>query len=197
MEFPSFNVIQQLISKIQLVDKFSDDDIDLIKLYVTEDSIAKNEHFLDFGEISRHLAFIGTGLAMHYRLHDGMEIPVDFTPEGEWLAYLTSFSQGTPSDMGIKALEDMRILRLSATNMQLLFEAQPKFMALRSFYTERSFMSNAQHSADLAMLSGKERYAKFMKEKPDLINRIPQYYIAAYLGIKPQSLSRIRKEIQR
>jgi CRP-like cAMP-binding protein len=98
--------------------------------------------------------------------------------------------------MGIKALEDMRILRLSATNMQLLFEAQPKFIALRSFYTERSFMSNAQHSADLAMLSGKDRYAKFMKEKPDLINRIPQYYIAAYLGIKPQSLSRIRKEIQ-
>jgi ribosomal protein L10 len=57
-------------------------------------------------------------------------------------------------------------------------------------------MSNAQHSADLAMLSGKERYYKFVKEKPHLINRIPQYYIASYLGIKPQSLSRIRKEIQ-
>jgi hypothetical protein len=57
-------------------------------------------------------------------------------------------------------------------------------------------MSNAQHSADLAMLNGKDRYYKFMKEKPHLINRIPQYYIAAYLGIKPQSLSRIRKESQ-
>ena len=123
-----------------------------------------------------------------------MEIPIDFTPEGEWLAYLTSFSQGTPSDMGIKALEDMRILRLSATNMQLLFQAQPKFIALKSFYTEVSFMSNARHGADLAMLNGKERYHKFMNEKPDLINRIPQYYIAAYLGIKPQSLSRIRKQ---
>lgn len=196
MEFANLNVIHQLISKIQLVEKFSNDDIELIKRYLTEDSIAKNDHFLDFGEVSRHVAFIGTGLAMHYRLHDGVEIPVDFTPEGEWLAYLTSFSEGTPSDMGIKALEDMRILRLSATNMQLLFQAQPKFISLRSFYTERSFMSNAQHSADLAMLSGKERYAKFLDEKPGLINRIPQYYIAAYLGIKPQSLSRIRKEIQ-
>jgi CRP-like cAMP-binding protein len=189
-------VIQQLISKIQLVDKFSNDDIDLMAKYLTEDSIAKNDHFLNFGEVSHHVAFIGSGLAMHYRLHDGIEIPVDFTPEGEWLAYLTSFSQGTPSDMGIKALEDMRILRLSAANMQLLFQAQPKFMALRSFYTELSFMTNAQHSADLAMLSGKERYYKFMKEKPHLINRIPQYYIASYLGIKPQSLSRIRKEGQ-
>jgi len=188
-------VLNQLISKIQLVDKFSDEDIDLITGYLTEDFIEKNGHFLNFGEVSRHVAFIGSGLAMHYRLHDGMEIPVDFTPEGEWIAYLTSFSQGTPSDMGIKALEDMRILRLSAVNMQLIFQAQPKFMALKSFYTEVSFMSNAQHSADLAMLNAKQRYYKFMKEKPQLINRIPQYYIAAYLGIKPQSLSRIRKEI--
>ena len=126
-----------------MVDKFSDADISLMAKYLTEDSIAKNDHFLYFGEVSRHVAFIGTGLAMHYRLHDGMEIPVDFTPEGEWIAYLSSFSQGTPSDMGIKALEDMRILKLSATNMQLLFEAQPKFMKLKNFYTETSFMNVA------------------------------------------------------
>ncbi len=195
LEVNHFIMLDFLISQIQLVDKFSNEDIDLIAGYLTEDSIAKNEHFLNFGEISRHVAFIGTGLAMHYRLYDGMETPIDFTPEGEWLAYLTSFSQGTPSDMGIKALEDMRILRLSATNMQLLFQAQPKFIALKSFYTEVSFMSNARHGADLAMLNGKERYDKFMLEKPGLINRIPQYHIAAYLGIKPQSLSRIRKQV--
>ena len=187
-------MLDHLISKIQLIDKFSAEDIDLFTGYLTEDSIAKNDHFLNFGEVSRHVAFIGSGLAMHYKIYDGLEIPIDFTPEGEWLAYLTSFSQGTASDMGIKALEDMHILRLSAANMQLLFQAQPKFIALKSFYTEISFMSNAQHGADLAMLNGKQRYYKFMKEKPDLVNRIPQYYIAAYLGIKPQSLSRIRKE---
>jgi CRP/FNR family transcriptional regulator, anaerobic regulatory protein len=188
------DMIDMLIKKIQLVDKFLAEEIDQFVGYLAEDSIAKNEHFLNFGEISRHVAFIGSGLAMHYKLYDGMEIPIDFTPEGEWIAYLTSFSQCTPSDTGIKALEDMRILKLSATNMQLLFQAQPKFIALKSFYTEASFMSNARHGADLAMLSGKERYRKFMKEKPDLMNRIPQYYVAAYLGIKPQSLSRIRKQ---
>jgi CRP/FNR family transcriptional regulator, anaerobic regulatory protein len=188
------DILDLLIKKIQLVDKFLADDIDLFAGYLTEDSIAKNDHFLNFGEISRHVAFIGAGLAMHYKLYDGMEIPIDFSPEGEWIAYLTSFSQGTPSDTGIKALEDMRILKLSASNMQLLFQAQPKFIALKSFYTEASFMSNAEHGADLAMLNGKERYNKFMKEKPHLINRIPQYLIAAYLGIKPQSLSRIRKQ---
>ena len=187
-------MLDHLISKIRLVDSFSDEDIDLFAGYLTEDSVKKNDHFLNFGEVSRHVAFLHSGLAMHYKIYDGMEIPIDFTPEGEWLAYLASFTNGTASDTGIKALEDMRILKLSAANMQLLFQAEPKFIALKSFYTEASFMSNAKHAADLAMLNGKQRYYKFMKEKPELINRIPQYYIAAYLGIKPQSLSRIRKE---
>jgi hypothetical protein len=51
-----------------------------------------------------------------------------------------------------------------------------------------------QHGSDLAMLNAKQRYYKFMHESPEVINRVPQYYIAAYLGIKPQSLSRLRKE---
>ena len=187
------NILNQLISKIQLVDKFSEQDIELITGVLQEETINKNDHFLKIGEISRHVAFLGTGLAMHYKLYDGMEIPVDFTPEGEWVAYLESFTNGTPADTGIKLLEDAQVLTLSAANMQMLFQAQPKFAALKNFYTERSFMSNAQHSANLAMLNGKQRYYKFMNEKPHLVNRIPQYYIAAYLGIKPQSLSRIRK----
>jgi CRP/FNR family transcriptional regulator, anaerobic regulatory protein len=194
LENTTSNIFNQLISKIQLVHKFTDQDIEMITGILHEQTIAKNDHFLKIGEISRHVAFLGTGLAMHYKLYDGMEIPVDFTPEGDWVAYLESFTNGTPADTGIKLLEDSQVLALSATNMQLLFQAQPKFASLKSFYTERSFMSNAQHSADLAMLSGKQRYHKFMNEKPHLINRIPQYYIAAYFGIKPQSLSQIRKE---
>lgn len=187
-------MIDQLISKIQLVDKFSEEDLNLMAGYLSEGSVAKNEHFLKFGEVSHHVAFIGKGLAMHYKMQDGMEIPIDFTTEGEWLAYLTSFTNGTPSDMGIKVLEDTKLLRLSATNMQQLFQKQPKFAALKGFYTEVSFMSYAQHAADMTMLNGKQRYYKFMTEKPQLVNRVPQYYIAAYLGITPQSLSRIRKD---
>jgi hypothetical protein len=67
-------------------------------------------------------------------------------------------------------------------------------LALKTYYVEQSLMDKAQHSANLATLDARDRYYKFMREKPHLINRIPQYYIAAYLGIKPQSLSRIRKE---
>jgi len=184
---------QNLIAEIKSVNNFSVEDIELFINHLDEFFVAKGEHFLQDGQISHYVAYVKSGLTMHYRIHDGVEIPVDFTIEDQWLGYLKSFSTRTPSDMNIKALEDTWLLRLSAENMEKVFQLQPKFMALKSYYTELSFISNTQHSANLAMLTAKQRYYKFMEEKPELVNRVPQYYIAAYLGIKPQSLSRIRK----
>ena len=193
LTYTATKMINKLTAEIKKIADFSDDEIDRFFGYLEEDIIPKGGHFLQFGQVSHFVAYITSGLVMHYQLSDGIEIPIDFTPQGEWLAYLKSFTSGNPSEMALKALEETRILKLSATKMQQLFNWQPKFIAMKYFYTEVSFMNYAQHSADLAMLDGRERYNKFMREKPDLINRIPQYYIAAYLGIKPQSLSRLRK----
>jgi CRP-like cAMP-binding protein len=186
-------MINKLTAEIKKIADFSEDEVEHFFDFLEEDFIAKGDYFLKFGQVSHWVAYITSGLAMHYQLSNGIEIPIDFTPQGEWLAYLKSFTSGSPSEMAIKALEDTRVLKLSATKMQELFNWQPKFIAMKYFYTELSFMNYAQHSADLAMLDAKDRYDKFLREKPDLINRIPQYYIAAYLGIKPQSLSRLRK----
>jgi CRP-like cAMP-binding protein len=187
-------MINKLIAEIKKIDSFSDEEIGVFFGFLDDGFIAKGDHFLKLGEVSHYVAYIVSGLAMHYKIADGVEIPIDFTTEGAWMAYLRSFTGRIPSDTGIKVLEDTHVLKLSATKMQELFQLEPKFMALRNFYTEMAFMSHSQHSADLTMLDGKERYRKFVDEKPDLLNRVPQYYIAAYLGIKPQSLSRIRKE---
>ncbi|HEX4850532.1 MAG TPA: Crp/Fnr family transcriptional regulator, partial [Puia sp.] len=158
-------------------------------------SLKKGDDILKIGQVCHHVSYIQSGLTMHYFLHDGIEIPVDFQGEGEWVSYLKSFMSRTISDMGIKTLEDTKLFRLSADNFQKLIDLDPgKVMKLKNFYTEQSFIKNTQHSADMAMLGAKERYQKFVNENPSLHNRIPQYYIAAYLGIKPQSLSRIRKE---
>jgi hypothetical protein len=78
--------------------------------------------------------------------------------------------------------------------LQHLFHLSPRWLQFKNHLVQLVFFNITQHNADLAMLDAKARYYKFMRENPDLINRIPQYYIAAYLGITPQSLSRIRKE---
>jgi CRP-like cAMP-binding protein len=182
-----------LIKKIKSVDNFSDSDIDFFESKLEDFVIAKGEHFLQEGQICRHLGYIESGLVMYYRLYDGIEIPTDFALENEWASHLNSFTNQTPSDIGMKALEDTRLLRLSSENYEKVYQFQPRFIKLKDHFTELSFINHTRHTADLAMLTAKQRYYKFMQERADLVNRVPQYYIAAYLGIKPQSLSRIRK----
>jgi CRP-like cAMP-binding protein len=183
----------RLNEEIKTIADFTDAEIELFNQSFELSEVRKGEYFLKEGQISRHLGYIISGLMMHYKLADGVEIPADFTTENNWVAYLKSFASGTPSDMNIKALEDTQLLLLSGQKMNELFEIQPRFMALRSYYTELSFTRNTEYARSLATLNARDRYYKFMKESPELINRVPQYLIAAYLGIKPQSLSRIRK----
>ncbi len=186
-------MIDKLITEIRTIADFSAADIELFLGSFTEKVMDKGDHFLMEGQVSKHLGYIKNGLTMHYRIVDGIEIPVDFALENEWVAYLKSFTTGTVSDMSIKALEPTHLLTMSSAAMDALFTKQPKFVALRSYYTERSFIRQIEHAANLATLNAKQRYYQFMKDHPALINRVPQYYIAAYLGIKPQSLSRLRK----
>ncbi|MCA6423097.1 MAG: Crp/Fnr family transcriptional regulator [Flavobacterium sp.] len=183
----------KLISEIKNIADFSAADIDLFLNSLSETFIKKGEHFLMLGNVSRHIGYIKSGLMMYYKIIDGVEVPADFAKENEWVAYLKSFSTGSISDMSIKAIEVTQILTLSNTAMIELFNKQPKFLALRNYYVELSFLRNIEHTSALSTLNAKQRYYKFMKDRSDLINRVPQYYIAAYLGIKPQSLSRIRK----
>lgn len=182
----------KLIGEIKSVDNFSEEDIELFRNSLETIFIPKGDYFLKAGQVSKYIGYIESGLVIYYKLNDGNEIPCDFAIENEWITYLKSFTSGTESDMYIRALEDTHLLALSGLSLGALFQAQPKFQALRNYYTDLAFVKSSSHAVNLASLNAKDRYALFMKDHPQLIKRVPQYYIAAYLGIKPQSLSRLR-----
>ncbi|MGC3948163.1 MAG: Crp/Fnr family transcriptional regulator [Chryseolinea sp.] len=181
-----------MLHNLKTAGNLSDEEFELLTSSLHPKKLAKGEHFLEIGHVNSSLGFIEQGLAMYYRIVRDEIIPVDFATEGNWVSYLKSFNDQVPADLGIKVLEDTTLHCISFSSLTTLLEKHPKFHALKTHYVERSMMDMAQHSADLATLDARERYYKFMHDKPSLINRVPQYYIAAYLGIKPQSLSRIR-----
>jgi hypothetical protein len=184
----------RLIHELQKIDSFPDEEIDMLQTFLVNKFIRKGDHFLNLGQVSRYIAFIDSGLMMHYSLHDGVEIPCNFSLEGDWAGSLKSFSSGVLTEVAIKALEDTWIREISAEHIQHLLLLSPRWLLFKNHLVQTVFFNITQHNADLAMLDARARYYKFMAENPDLINRVPQYYIAAHLGIKPQSLSRIRKE---
>jgi CRP-like cAMP-binding protein len=194
LELAIFTMTDRLVQEIQKIDTFSDEEIDHLQSYLVKRFIRKGEHFLNPNQISRHITYLDSGLMMHYSLHDGVEIPCNFSIEGDWTGSLKSFTSGEPTEVAIKALEDTWIREMSAENAQQLFHSSPRWLVFKNHLVQLAFFNITQHNADLSMLDAKARYYKFMREKPDLVNRVPQYYIAAYLGITPQSLSRIRKE---
>jgi CRP-like cAMP-binding protein len=189
-----FIMNDSLINELQKIETFSEEEIDRLQGLLVNRLIRKGDHFLNLGQVSRYIAFIDSGLTMHYSLHDGVEIPCNFSVEGEWMGSLKSFTSGSPTEVAIKALEDTSVREISAQHLQQLFVSSPRWLQFKNHLVQLVFFNITQHNADLAMLDAKDRYYKFMREKPDLVNRVPQYYIAAYLGIKPQSLSRIRKK---
>ncbi len=128
-----------------------------------------------------------------YKFNDGMEINTAFFPELSLADSFVSFMRQQPSEFGIQALEDTHILNIS-------YDAMEKLGARNNCWREMALgasifkLSQKEHRETLLMNSAaEERYLNFVKKCPQLASRIPQYHLASYLGIKPQSLSRIRK----
>src|SRR6478672_7267412 len=111
----------RLIEEILKIENFSIEEIDILRDHLATKNIRKGDHFLNPGQVSRHIAFIDSGLMMHYSLHDGVEIPCNFSLEGDWMGSLKSFNTGSPTEVAIKTLEDTRILEISIDHLQQLF----------------------------------------------------------------------------
>lgn len=153
----------------------------------------KGEHVLREGQICRHTNYVHQGLVMYYTLQDGEIKPIDFATEGEWVAYMKSFSNQSIGEMNIVALEPLELYSISYDNLQEIFRQHPELITLQLKSMQEALVQLTRHANNLATLSAQDRYNKLVEEHPLWVQRVPQYHLAAYLGIRPQSLSRIRK----
>lgn len=158
-------------------------------------SYKKKELVLQEGEICRYAYFINTGCLRYYYNVDGQENTAQFFFENGWYTDYHSFLTGKPTLQNIETLEETELLLLSAKDLQQFYIDMPKFERFGRLMAENAFLGIRQRSEMLENMTAKERYLALMKERPKVFERIPQHYIASYLGIKPPSLSRIRKEI--
>jgi len=182
--------------KSYLVDKFSfsSSEIDLILDCFSQKIIKKKEFFLQAGKVCKTIGFIESGSFIFFENVDGEEKICDFAFENDWLAQYKSLLSKQPSEVNIQAIENATILSMNMDKMNALVNQLPKVGTIRTTLAEEYFTLSTQRASNLTNLDAKNRYEALLKECPDIHQRIPQYYIASYLGIKPQSLSRIRAE---
>jgi CRP-like cAMP-binding protein len=171
-------------------------EFDVCTRFFVPKKIGKRQFLLQNGDVCRHLAFVNSGCLREYTVdHKGDEHIIQFAIEDWWISDLNSFLSGSPSTHNIDALHDSDVLLLDITAREELLESVPKIERFFRMLLEANYIATHKRITQALSASAEERYLLFIKTYPNLVEQVPQNQIASYLGITPQSLSRIRREL--
>jgi CRP-like cAMP-binding protein len=187
------DVLAKNISKhIQL----EPDEFDYFASLLKTKRLRKKQFLLEEGEVCRFECFVSSGCLRQYYLDDkGDEYIIQFAITDWWISDQYSFLNGLPSQCFIDALEDSEVLLIEKQILEELYVKIPKFerffrIAFQNSYValQRRILANISQTAE-------ERYRNFSQQYPEIAQKVPQRQIASYLGIKPESLSRLRRQL--
>lgn len=184
-----------LISTIERAIKLSQDEREIIQDLFKLKTYKSGAYFLREGEVCRQVGFITKGIVRYFINDDGEEKTYGFSKEDEFTCNYESFVPQTPSNQIIQALEDCEIWVISYDDLQRFYSGIKEGERFGRLVIEQVFVQTLKDRNSFYTDSPQVRYEKFIKEHPDLQQRLSQYYIASFVGVKPQSLSRIRKRI--
>ena len=175
--------------------EISDEDFELIKNKFTTKHFRKNQYLLQEGDVSKYVFFIIKGALRQYSIdHKGAEHIVNLCTENWWIGDRESFTLNTPSNYTIDAVEDTDVLMLNKANFEDLVDTVPIFAkTLRTMDYNNQIATQKRINAAISF-TAEERYLNLMATNPTLLQRFPQTMIASYLGVSPETLSRIRKK---
>lgn len=152
-------------------------------------------HFLNQGKICQHIGFINKGCFRTYFLADGKEVNTHFAFENEFVTDYDSFLQRKPSRYYIQALEDTEIVTFNLKAMQNAYNQSHNWERFGRMIAEQSYKLTTQRMESFLFLDGEQRYLDLLNNQSHMLNRIPLYHIASYLGLERESLSRLRKKV--
>lgn len=160
--------------------------------------VQKGQILLREGDICKYSMFVATGCLRTYTIDNkGKEHILQFSPEDWWTGDMNSFVNGVPSQSFIDAIEDSEILLFESASLQKFIEFIPGSATMFQTALQKSLAAGNQRIFSSMSATAEERYNEFLKKHPSLLQRVPQHSIASYLGISPETLSRIRKRQSR
>ncbi|KQM72914.1 hypothetical protein ASE74_21685 [Pedobacter sp. Leaf216] len=187
-----YEIITQSLSK--LVD-FTEEELFLFMQRLKPLSLKKHSFYLKDGQVCKSMVIVYKGGMRVFTRNEKGDQTLGFAFEGEWIGDYESFLLQTPSDFFIEALEDCEVFTLSFADMQSLYLHSQRFERFGRIIAENLFIETAKSKRNLMAQSAENRYLNLIDTNPHILDRLPQHLIASYLGIQPQSLSRIRAKL--
>ena len=174
---------------------FSEEDWQLAKPFFNTEIVSKGTLILSQGSVCQTLSFIEEGAFRQYRMEDVDEYAYDFSFEEDYAVDFKSFLTGSPATINISALKDSTIVNISKQALDKVYKISPAFQEFGRLMVERAFVYDDERVQSLLYDTPEERYLKLMQRDPNLLAEIPLYSIASYLGVRPETLSRIRANL--
>ena len=189
--------VSLLLQTIHRHHSLADYEVPLIASHFKKETLFRRKTMLlQTGQTARQLYFVVSGiLHMYYIDERGQQHSCNFFMPGEMVTDLESFSKQKPAGNSIETLSRAECLSISCKASVSLMQQSPAFNKYAMDVIEATATDNINRTKDLLSLSPEARYQKLLVTRPDLIREIPQKYIARFLGIRPESLSRIRNRI--
>lgn len=160
--------------------------------------VTKKEILLREGEVCNFEAYVVSGCLRSFCIDEnGIETVLQFAIEDWWISDMASFTDRTPSKMTIEALEDCELLVLSVSEKQLLLSRVPKFERMFRLMVQKHLAATQNRLIYALSRSATEKYQEFIRLYPNILHRVPQHQIAAYLGISAEFLSKIRAKLNK
>jgi CRP-like cAMP-binding protein len=194
--FPSsFEVLQ---AYLQARANFSTEELELMRTIFVPRRLTAGEFLQRAGDVAHSAAFVARGCLRSFVIDaKGKEHVVQFAPEQWWLADAISLNTGTPSQYFFEAIEDSDLLLVDAAGQQQIVDRVPGYSAAMRAGLQKHAAAKDLRIVKALSASAEERYLDFMQTFPTIAQRVPQWMLASYLGVSPETISRIRKQLSR
>jgi CRP-like cAMP-binding protein len=167
-----------------------------IKNYLTPKKLRRKQYLLQEGDVCKHIAFVEKGLLRAYSIdNNGDEHIIQFAPEGWTISDLYSFLTGESATYNIDAIEDSELILINKAANEELLQEMPKYETFTRLNITGAYIAMQRRLTSIISASLEDRYAAFTSLYPNIVQRVPQHMIASYMGLTPETLSRIRKRI--
>ena len=192
------NDVDLLISVMKRIAPLSDTDIELLIPILQTESVKKNTYILQEGEVSRNVYFLLSGFfRMFYVDVEGVQINYRFANRNNFIVDFQSFLTEKPSHFYWQAMQDSRLLVLSSQSIHKVYSLSPAWNNFGRLLAQHVYLQLNERVELLLFMNPEERYLHLQKNQPELIEMVSQYHLSSYLGVKPESLSRIRKRLSK
>jgi CRP-like cAMP-binding protein len=176
----------------------TDEEQALCKTFFIPRKLRKKQYLLQQDDICRYTAFVEKGALKSYTVDEkGYEHILQFSLEGWWASDMYSFITSQPASYNIDALEDCELLLLSQAANEEMFEKLPKMERYFRLIGQNALVAMQRRMIGSLSQNAEEKYNKLVLTYPNIVQRVPQHMIASYLGITPETVSRIRRSIAR